>query len=149
MVRVTDHSLDGFRSVLELPVQWGEQDAFGHVNNTVYFRWCESARIVYLEQVGLQAMVESERIGPILAHIGCNFRRPVVYPDRVRIGSRITRLGNSSFDMEHRIVSQRLGLVADAQSTLVVYDYAAGRSHRIPDAVRSAIVALEPELARD
>lgn len=135
--------LSGFAVVLRLPVQWGEQDAFGHVNNTVYFRWCESARLLYLEQVGMAAQSHAGEVGPILAHIGCDFRQPVTYPDAVEVGARVTRIGRSSFDMEHRVVSARLGVVAEARSTLVVYDYAAARPSPVPEEMRKAIEALE------
>lgn len=140
---VTHPLLEGYPDTLALPVQWGEQDAFGHVNNTVYFRWCESARLSYLEKVGLRAEAPSGTVGPILAHIGCNFRLPVKYPDAVAVGSRVTRLGRSSFEMEHRIVSERLGLVAEATSTLVVYDYSLAKSVAIPEELRTAIEAME------
>lgn len=135
--------LSGFPVVLALPVQWGEQDAFGHVNNTVYFRWCESARLLYLERVGMESRRHTAEVGPILANIGCDFRQPVVYPDSVEVGARVTRIGRSSFDMEHLVVSARLGAVAEARSTLVVYDYAAARSSPLPEEVRRAIEAME------
>jgi acyl-CoA thioester hydrolase len=135
--------LSGYPVVLALPVQWGEQDAFGHVNNTVYFRWCESARLVYLERAGLASRLKADSVGPILAHIGCDFRKPVVYPDSVEVGSRITRIGRSSFEMDHLVVSAKLGVVAEARSTLVVYNYAASRSVPLPGALRAAIEALE------
>ena len=62
--------LDGFPVVITLPVQWGDQDAFGHVNNTVYVRWLESARIAYGERVGLARLMAAERIGQIgRAHV--------------------------------------------------------------------------------
>jgi acyl-CoA thioester hydrolase len=136
--------LAGYPVVLSVPVQWGDQDAFQHVNNTVYFRWCESARIAYIERIGLSELMVHERIGPILAAIACNFRRPLTYPDTVRVGARITRLGRSSLTMEHRVVSEGEGdVAADAESTLVVFDYARQASHAIPDAVRAAISAFE------
>src|SRR5687767_1167703 len=52
---------------VEIPVQWGDMDAFGHVNNTVYFRWFESARIAYFEKIGLNERMRRDRKGPILA----------------------------------------------------------------------------------
>jgi acyl-CoA thioester hydrolase len=130
--------------MLSLSVLWGDQDAFQHVNNTVYLRWCESARIAYLERIGLNDLMVREQIGPILASITCNYRRPLTYPDTVRVGARITRLGRSSLTMDHRVVSQTGGdVAADAASTLVVFDYARKASHPIPDSVRAAIAALE------
>ena len=72
-----------YPAVLRLPVQWGDQDAYRHVNNVVYFRWFESARIVYLEKIGLKEMYHAQGIGPILAAIACNYRRQLNYPDTV------------------------------------------------------------------
>lgn len=136
--------LAAFPVVIKLPVQWGDQDAFRHVNNTVYFRWFESARIAYLDQIGLSDLLESEQIGPILAAIGCNYRRPLTYPDTVHVGARITRLGTSSMTMEHRLFSEAQGVVAaEGDSTIVVLDYAQNRSCPIPAAVRQAIARLE------
>jgi len=131
--------------IFSIPVQWGEQDLLGHVNNVVYFRWFESARILYLERIGLWNMLRDEKIGCIVAQLGCNFRRPVTFPDSVHVGARVTKVGNSSFKMEHSIFSDALGLVADADSTLVVYDYNTGRSCHMPSKVRAAIAALEQQ----
>src|SRR5947209_15630375 len=91
--------LEGFPVVLTVAVQWGDQDAFGHVNNTVYFRWFESARIAYCARLGLSG--SRAAIGPILASITCHYRRQLTFPDTVRIGARVTRIGRTSLTMEH------------------------------------------------
>lgn len=133
-----------FPVAIRLPVQWGDQDAFAHVNNTVYFRWCESARIEYLNQLGLNDRSEMVGIGPILAAIGCNYRRPVTYPDHVQIGASITRLGRSSLTMEHLLYSEsQKQVVADASSTIVVFDYQSQKSQPIPAHIRQIIERLE------
>jgi acyl-CoA thioester hydrolase len=130
--------------VISLPVQWGEQDKFGHVNNTVFFRWFESARIEYLNRIGLSEMMERERVGPILAAIGCNYRRQLTFPDTVDIGSRVTRIGRSSITMSHALWSQRQqALVADGDSTIVAFDYQTQRPVSVPDSIRQAIEKLE------
>jgi acyl-CoA thioester hydrolase len=137
-------SLAGFPAIIALPVQWGDQDAYQHVNNTVYFRWCESSRIEYLGGIGLDELMVREHIGPILAAITCNYRSPVVFPDTVRIGARVTRLGRSSLTMEHVIESRAQGrIVAEATSTIVVFDYQRHASHPIPDELRRAIEKIE------
>ena len=129
---------------VEWPVQWGDQDAFGHVNNTIYFRWYETARIAYLERLGLGDKNSATGLGPILAAIGCDFRRQVKYPDRVLIGSRIMRIGRTSLTMEHKVWSRaQQAVVADGHSTIVVYDYAAGRSCVVPADMRAAIEQIE------
>ncbi len=136
--------LADFPVSLELPVQWGDQDAFGHVNNTVYFRWYESARIVYLERLGIGDQNSPGGLGPILAAIGCNFRRQVKFPDRVLIVARITRIGRTSMTMEYRVWSTaQQAVVADGHSTIVAFDYAAGASRAVPPDMRAAIEQLE------
>ena len=129
--------------VTSIPVAWGEQDSFGHVNNVYYFRWCESSRIEYGERIGLMSLHREQNIGPIVAQIGCNFRQPVVHPDTVRVGSRVAKIGRTSLTMEHLLVSDKLGVVADASSVLVLYDYASGRPYEIPQSMRRAVDALQ------
>ena len=85
----TPPELSSHPIVITLPVQWGDQDALGHVNNIIYFRWCESARIEYLRRLGVDAAGSGRAVGIILAAIGCDFRRPVTYPDTVHVGARV------------------------------------------------------------
>lgn len=137
-------ALADFPIVILLPVQWGDQDSFLHVNNTVYFRWWEWARIEYLDKLRLADRVRTEGVGPILAAISCNYRSPVTYPDRVQIGARITRLGRSSLTMEHVVYSEdQQRVVADSTSTLVVFDYNRQTSQPIPEDVRATIERME------
>jgi len=130
--------------VVVQPVQWGEQDALGHVNHVTYFRWYESARIAYFLRIGLMDMHKHERIGPILASVANDYRRQVNYPDTVHIGVKITRIGRSSLDMEHKIISQNdHAIAAEGRSTLVVFDYESNKSHPVPARIRHAIEAIE------
>ena len=69
-------SLEGYPVVIDEQVVWGEMDAFQHVNNTVYFRYFESARIAYFGAVGYLEWMKAEGSGPILASTRCRFRRP-------------------------------------------------------------------------
>jgi acyl-CoA thioester hydrolase len=139
-----DALLAGFSVTVAIPVQWGDQDAFGHVNNVVFFRWFESARIAYFRRIGLMKHLDGGQVGPILAAASCDYRRSIVFPDTVRVGIRATRIGRTSIGLEHRVVSEGLKAVAaDGTSTTVVYDYAAGRPHPVPDSVRTAIAELE------
>jgi len=133
-----------FPVVVVQPVQWGEQDPLGHVNHVTYFRWYESARIVYFLKVGLMDMHKNERIGPILASVANDYRRQITYPDTVHIGVRISRIGRSSMDMEHKILSQNdHALAAEGTSTLVVFDYQTNKSCPVPARIRHAIETLE------
>ena len=140
-----NHPLSDFALTIELPILWGDQDAFGHVNNTLSFRWFESARIVYLERSGMAALIQARGIGPILASVNCNFRRQLRYPDTVQIGARISRLGRSSFTMEHAVYSVSQNAIAsDGGSTMVVFDYQTNRPQRVSDDLRTAADRFEP-----
>src|SRR6478609_9705374 len=94
------------------PVQWGDQDAFGHVNNVVYFRWMESARIEYFHAADFGASANNEGIGPILASIKCDFRRQLLYPDTLLISASVVSIGRTSLKMVHRVYSTAQQAVA-------------------------------------
>ena len=137
-------SLEQFPVIISFPIHWGDQDALGHVNNIIYLRWAESARVEYLSRTGVWEGLASATTGPILAAITCNYRLPLTYPDTVYAGTRITALGNSSFKMAHKIVSGNHATVAaDLDSTLVWLDYSTGRPLALPASVRDAIQKLE------
>jgi acyl-CoA thioester hydrolase len=137
-------ALQGYPVVVSLPVLWGDQDAFGHVNNTVPIRWFESARIAYVDRQEIVELMNASGLGPILAAIGCNYRRQLHYPDTVHVGARVARIGRTSFVMEHAVWSERLTeIAADGTSTIVMFDYAANRPRRMPDDMRAVIERLE------
>lgn len=127
-----------------LPVQWGDQDAFGHVNNVVYFRWFESARIAYIRDAGIEYAEGGTGVGPILATINCHYRRQLNFPDTVHVGARIGGLGRTSMTVHHAVFSEvQQQLVADGDSVVVLFDYEAGRPVRIPDELRRQIETFE------
>ena len=129
--------LSGYRTITCLPVQWGDQDAFGHVNNVVYFRWFESSRIDLLNDCHSPVTMTGTGLGPILASVKCDYRRQLRFPDNVYIGSKVTRAGRSSADITHAVVSREQGeIVAEGVSVIVVFDYTSQRVTRIPDDLR-------------
>lgn len=139
-----ENPLAGFPVVVEVPVAWAEMDLFRHVNNTVFFRYFEVARVAYLERIGFQKEIEESGIGPILASTYCNFRRPVTYPDTVRVGARTTEIGEDRFTMEYRLHSTALDrAAAEGGGVVVAFDYRTGRRATLPDVVRRAIERLE------
>jgi acyl-CoA thioester hydrolase len=136
--------LERWPVALEVAVAWGEMDAFGHVNNTVYLKWCESARIVYFERTGMLEVMKRDGVGPILAQALMNYRRPVTYPDTLRVEATVSKVGNTSFTLKYRLTSQaHRVLVADGESVAVLYDYRAGTKTPISAGLREKIFALE------
>ncbi len=130
--------------VIKTPVAWGEMDAFQHVNNIVYFRYFESARLAYFERIHFDDPAVHGGIGPILAHTQCRFRKPLTYPDTISIGARVTEIRDDRFVMELRIFSQRLQkIAAEGTAEIVAFDYRQNKKAALPDAVRERIRELE------
>ena len=143
-VRKHPEVLIGYAVVITVPIQWGDQDAFGHVNNTVPIRWFESARIAYMVQIGLGHLTDASGLGPILAAIQCDYRRQLHYPDTVHVGARVARIGRTSLIMEHAVYSERLGeIAAEGSSTLVMFDYTVNKPRRMPDELRATVERIE------
>jgi acyl-CoA thioester hydrolase len=140
----TSELLTGFPVVTEMPVAWSDMDVFRHVNNTVYFRWFEIARVAYLERVRFLGEEEQSGISAIIHSTRCRYRRPVAYPDRVLTGARTVEIGPDRFVMEYRVVSEgQEAIAAEGSAVVVSYDYAAGRKAPLPEAVRRLIAELE------
>jgi acyl-CoA thioester hydrolase len=134
----------GFPVIVENPVVWGEMDSYRHVNNTVYFRYFENARLEYFRRLGWFEYEEEHGIGPILAATQARFRKPLTYPDRVWTGARLGVLGADRFTMEHLVVSERLdSVVTEGQGTIVSYNYAEGRKAPLTEELVRRIHDLE------
>jgi acyl-CoA thioester hydrolase len=119
-------------------------DAFQHVNNVVYARWLETARIAYFTRIGLLERMRSEGIGPIVGRIAIDFRRPVTYPDTVRVDATTKKLGRSSITMGYRIWStDQQAEVATGEDVIVTVDYRSGRTTVVDDPLRAAILGVE------
>lgn len=129
---------------IEFPVAWGEMDAFQHVNNVAYLRWFESVRIAYFEATGMMDRMAQTGVGPIVARAIVDYRRAVVYPDRIRMACTVSRFGNTSFVMKYRGTSEKLGaVVAEGETVIVMVDYKSGAKVAVDETLRQAITALE------
>jgi acyl-CoA thioester hydrolase len=136
--------LKGYPIVVTTMVGWGDMDANRHVNNVMYFRYIEHARLKYFEDLGFSKMQEETGIGPILAWTDCRFRRPLSYPDDVSIGVRISDVGEDRFVMHSIIVSHALKEVAaEGQQRVVVYNYRTNQKAPLPEVIRKRIEEFE------
>jgi acyl-CoA thioester hydrolase len=146
---VPESPLAAYPVVVDLPVVWGEMDSYRHVNNVVYFRYFESARLEYFRRLGWFEYEEETGVGPILAATHARFRKAVTYPDTISVGARITEIADDRCTMEYVIVSQRLGAVAtEGGGTIVTYHYGQGKKVPMPDELRRRIRELEATVGR-
>ncbi|RPH49642.1 MAG: acyl-CoA thioesterase [Desulfobacteraceae bacterium] len=135
---------EGYPVVIEIPVAWGEMDAFSHLNNTVYFRYFESARIAYFEKLDLLELMTQKGIGPILASTSCKFRIPLTYPDTVLSGAKVSKVEKDRFTMNYIVVSTKhQKTAAEGEGLIVTYNYSENKKVVIPQKLRESIMKIE------
>lgn len=136
--------MEGFRFVCPQDVTFRDLDIFGHVNNAVYLTYVENARIGYLREVlGIESL---EDLLVIVAKVHIDFRSRATLGETLDVGSRVSRIGTKSFDMDHEIHGPDGRLVARAETTLVTFDYRGDSTMPVPDLWRERIETYE---ARD
>ncbi len=136
--------ISAYPVVIEIPIAWGDMDAFQHVNNTVYFRHFESGRISYFEKIHFMEFMHDTGIGPILASTQCRFKIPLTYPDVVTVGTKVDNLEEDRFLMKYVVISRKHGQVAaSGEGMMVTFDYRNNKKVPIPDEIRKRIMALE------
>lgn len=137
-------SRDQFKHVIQLPVQWGDMDVVGHINNVIYFRYVESGRIAYFDDLLGDKLGTWDVEGPILAEIQCRFIRQLRYPAQIEIGTRTARIGSRSLSLESAIfVRGESNAAASSRAVIVWFSYAEQKAVVVPQILREAIRALE------
>lgn len=127
--------------ILEANIEWADMDAFGHVNNTKYFRYFERIRMALLEECHYREFMEENHTGPILASTQCSFKAPLTYPDDCLIGTSISRLEEDRLLMSYAIYSNKFEKVAaEGEGLLVYYDYDKSEKTKIPDKLRRRLL---------
>lgn len=133
-----------FRFYHPIEVRYGDLDPQGHVNNAKYLTYMEQARIAYIRQLGLWKGDTFLDIGIILADAQVTFHAPIQFGQAVRVGLKVSRLGNKSMTMEYVLEDDGSGhQLATGSSVLVAYDYRTGSSVPVPDSWRERIEAFE------
>jgi acyl-CoA thioester hydrolase len=118
-------------------------DALGHVNNVVYFRYMESSRVAFLRGIGWDRMDPARKgIGFILQNVNCRFRRPIEFPDTLKVTSRLISIESDRFTLEHEVISERIcDVAALGAGTIVVYDYPNACKIGMPPEMRQRLEA--------
>jgi acyl-CoA thioester hydrolase len=127
-----------------IEVRYGDLDPQGHVNNAKFLSYMEQGRVFYLNQLKLWEGGSFLNLGVILADVQMTFRKAIQFGDPIRVGVRISRIGNKSMTSDYRIEDARdESEFASGSSVLVAYDYHNNRSVSIPDEWRKAILQFE------
>ncbi len=136
--------MSAFRFFQDITVRYGDLDPQGHVNNARYLTYLEQARIGYIQALGLWDGHSFFSIGFILATAEITYKAPILLGQKVRVGVRVSRLGNKSMTMVYAIQDGETGdELASAETVLVAYDYRVSATIPLPDHWREAIRRFE------
>jgi acyl-CoA thioester hydrolase len=129
-----------------IPIRWGDMDAMGHVNNTVYFRYFETVRIAWFEQIGCMSDPRGE--GPVIVNAFCNFIKQLEYPGEVWARHYVANPGRSSFDTYMTLErTDDPGVVyASGGATAVWVDFPRQKSAPLPERLRALIESIPVSL---
>jgi acyl-CoA thioester hydrolase len=125
---------------MNLPIRWGDMDAFGHVNNTVYFRYMEQARIEWITSLGYSFSSGDESM--LMINGFCNFHQQLAYPGELILKTYIGAIGRTSMDVytTMALTTQPDSMVAVGGATMVWVDLQSGKSAPWPDHLLNKLV---------
>ncbi len=131
--------------VEEYLIHWGDMDAAQHVNNLIYLRWCESARISYFKAIGIDTSF-ADSIGPILGWMDAKYIRPLTFPDQVLVTTSTVEIKPDRLVLEGRVYSQTMAKLSFiSKQEIIPYDYKSLRKAEIPTQWLINIKSLQPE----
>ncbi|MDP4302709.1 acyl-CoA thioesterase [Leptothrix discophora] len=131
-----------YRHFIAIPTRWGDNDAYGHVNNVVYYAWFDTAVNRHLIEAGVLDIARSPVIG-LVVETRCQYFSSIAFPDTVQAGLRVLHLGRSSVRYEIGLFREADPLASAVGEFVHVYvERATQRPHQIPDLVRNLLTSL-------
>lgn len=135
------NQLQNLKSLLttSIDIRWGEMDAYGHINNAMYLRYMEEARIRLLFKMGYK--LDGRGQGPVVVNVSSTFMAPVEYPDRLTIDCFLSDAGRSSCISRYKIHSEQNNqqCVCEGSAKIVWFDTESGKSIELPQTIRDVI----------
>ncbi len=126
-------------SEMAMPIRWGDMDAMGHVNNTVYFRYLESARIEWFRTIACEPDPQGQ--GPVIVNAFCNFHKQLEYPGDIVVKTYVSDPGRTTFESWHTIerVDQPGVISAAGGATVIWVDFPQQKAVALPDRIRQIV----------
>lgn len=122
-----------------LRIDWSELDLFGHVNNVAFHKYAQTARLNYVDSIGLMLLYQIQNIGFMVAETNCQFKKELLFPGNIHIQTKIDFVKNTSFTLQHIMTNDAGELVAIAKDVLVVFDFNKKEKCLIPEGIREKI----------
>ncbi len=121
---------------ISIRIDWSELDLFGHVNNVVFHKYAQTARLNYVEMLGLMELHKTQNIGFMVAETNCQFKKELLFPGNINIQTQIDFVKNTSLALQHTMTNDAGELVAIARDVLVVYDFNKKEKCLIPEEIK-------------
>lgn len=140
--------------VVRISAAWGDMDALGHVNNVVYFRYLETARVALCKELGWPLDTGAPEAGLILHSVQCRFRKALIGPDVLYVSAGVTDVQKDRFTVNHVIVSERQHandrstIAAEGSGIVVGFDYKRQKKAELPTIMLENLERLRGESKR-
>jgi acyl-CoA thioester hydrolase len=131
-----------YNTQLQINIDWADLDLFGHVNNVVFFKYIQTARVNYCEQIGLTSLDDKNKLSFMVASSQCRFKKPLYYPGQIIVKARIDWIKNSSFQLDYLIMKSE-ELIAEGTDIIVVFDPVNKTKVTMPDDMRARVAQVE------
>ena len=127
---------DQWSSQVRITVRWGDMDSYGHVNNAVYLKFFEDARLHFMSEIGFTGKSDHESV--ILSESTCKYIRPLFFPDILTVKIRTADLGTNYWTMEGIVCADSLkgDIAAYGTAKLYFYDYLKSQKIDVPSRIR-------------
>jgi len=124
---------------MTMAIRWGDMDAMGHVNNTVYFRYLETARIDWFRTIGCEPDPQGE--GPVIVNAFCNFYKQLEYPGDILVRTYVSDPGRTTFESWATIErTDQPGVISAAGGATTIWvDFTQQKARTLPDWLRRIV----------
>ena len=140
--RIGPEPRSAYKAFRSIGTRWMDNDAYGHVNNVVYYSWFDTAVNAYLIEHGVLDIHHGQAIG-LVVETQCNYFAPLAFPQTVEAGLRVARLGSSSVRYEVALFAQDQDLCAARGHFVHVYvDRVSRRPVSLPDPLKQLLETL-------
>lgn len=111
------------KTELKLRIDWSELDLFGHVNNVMYAKYMQAARVHFMEELGIMKSYQEQKIGFMVAATSVIYLKPLFYPGEVLIRTHVKEVKNTSFILMHEIYDSKSQLASTGEDVIVYFDF--------------------------
>jgi len=130
----------------DITVAWADMDALQHVNNVVYLRYFEIARIDFLNKMNLFDTISPNGVGPVISENNIRYKRPVTFPDTLTVGVTISDIKTDRFNMNYTVYSHaQNAITTTGTSKVVMFDFETGQKALIAEPLLSALVSYSQD----